>query len=223
MSGSLFALNHLVYAEPYAMNEKKKLLITVAVVVVAVLLEGVFIYLGMKTAGDFPFDGPDGLVAKIDGKVRQIKAQQDKFAEIPAAEVKLKGLRSEQVLAMHLLPKEQTPTKYVQYFREIGKEAGVEIVRLYTKQPKAASDASPFGNTGSFEEWDFDMNLKGTFNQIVQFVNGMEQFELPDSGRRFFAIKDIDIVAEDNGMTVSGVSRVRILLQTYRYTAEDEK
>lgn len=225
------------------MNPKQSMRIMVALLAVVFLGGLYYLYTQVKTAGDrWPsLNAPGSLTARINGLQKDIADLKKEVDQIPAAREELAALQVEYELAARVLPSESTPDQLIGAIRTKAQQAGVEPSKLtptVVKPRAAASRRRGQQATGKFEEWRFSLTIAGSYDQIANFINRMEEFESNDpqrvgAERRFFQVQSIDIAAAGNGLAsltpASEADRINrrhicnLVMQTYRYTGEDQK
>jgi Tfp pilus assembly protein PilO len=160
--------------------------------------------------------------------------------QIAAAREELASVQAEYQLGSRVLPSESTPDQLLGAIRTKAQQAGVipsqlrpDVVRQGSAGGRRGGKQAP---TGKFEEWRFNLTISGSYDQIANFINRMEEFESNDpqrvgAERRFFQVQSVEITAAGNGLAnlTSGTQAVgkspghecRLMMQTYRYTGDD--
>lgn len=210
----------------------KKQLTIVMGVLGALLLGGLYyLYTQIGTAGDmWPAEGePNNLTFDINKLQKEISALREEVNKIPSAKERLEVLRVEYDLATRVLPRESNPDQLIAAIRTKATQANVIPLSLV---PRVGGGARVKGRArAAFQEWSFSLSIRGSYDQIGAFVNRMEEFESNDPSRvgsekRFFEVRDIEIVSEGNGMAGLGGQNpalghtCNLVMLTYRYTGE---
>jgi hypothetical protein len=207
------------------MEEKKKLLITIAVTAVLVLafLGGVIYQ--MRSLGVSPLDHP----ASLRGQIRSLHKQSQQLeqrvkVELPAKRAERDSLLGMKELAAELLPRRIATEQINRFVREKADLALVAVTDFELSQPRRQRGAAG----GPAEEWEVDLELYGTYDQVALFVNYMENFELRGANvgaegqdnvvHRFFAVKSMNLIAQEEGMSTGGTHNVNLVLSTYRFS-----
>lgn len=189
-----------------------------------------YLYMLIGEAGDFwPAENEPGTLTRDVGNLKDENSRlSQEVAKIPAAKEELEKISVDYDLATRVLPRESSPDQLIAAIRTKAAQAGVSPTSL---QPSI--DAG--GRGGSFETWRFSITLTGNYDQLATFINRMEEFESADaastgSEKRFFEVKNLTIIAEQNGMAnlgsnaISGPDAIKhactLVMQTYRYTGE---
>ena len=211
----------------------KKTLITV----LALLIVGgaVYLYTLIGKAGDmWPAKNKPGSltrsVATLQGQVQTLRVEVQR---IPEAQEKLQTITVEYDLATRVLPRESSPDQLVAAIRIKAEQAGVIPDRL---TPAVSAVTGGSRGSGSFEIWRFNLDIRGSYDQIATFINYMEEFEDSNPNRsgsekRFFEVEQIRLNSKSNGMSflepeyIEGPeSFVRhtcnLVMQTFRYTGQ---
>ncbi|MDR1519329.1 MAG: type 4a pilus biogenesis protein PilO [Planctomycetota bacterium] len=205
---------------------------------------GYYLWTQLVAAGDsWPYENePGSLTAANNALQNEVRRLQEDAKKIPAANESLKTVKADYDLATLVLPRENTPDQLVAAIRTKAEQAGVVLIKLVPSRVGATQGAgarAPQRGRGAqaaaFEEWNFSLNIRGTYDQIASFVNHMEEFESSDpnvagSEKRFFQVRDIDITADQGGLGFFGVAgagpstsprqrhECSLVMQTYRYT-----
>ncbi|MCL2000544.1 MAG: type 4a pilus biogenesis protein PilO [Planctomycetes bacterium] len=202
----------------------------------------VYLFLQIKEAGDFwPYNNEPGtLTHEVNQLTDEVQRLQVEVARIGPAREQLEAIRIEHELASTVLPRESSPDQLVAAIRIKAQQAGVIPDRLIPSAARAPQQPRGGGARragGAFEEWNFSLTIRGTYDQIASFVNRMEEFESVDAEKtgtekRFFQVQDIEITAEENGLANLGAAAASgpegrkghqciLLMQTYRFTGSE--
>lgn len=218
------------------MGKKQLMLIMggLGVVLVALLA---FLYFQISEAGDMwpAHNEPGTLTADVNRLNRDIAGLRDEVKKIPPAKERLESLQVEYDLSTRVLPRESSPDQLLAAIRTKAHQAGVVPARLVPRvsSPRTSGRRSS-AMTPTFEEWWFDLEISGTYDQIGTFVNLMEEFDSSDGSRmgsekRFFEVRTIDIASELSGLRGLGGSRIaelkghhcKLTMLTYRYSSRE--
>ncbi|MFW5856535.1 MAG: hypothetical protein ACOCX4_01545 [Planctomycetota bacterium] len=205
------------------MEEKKKLIITAAIVgFVCLLLVGALAY-QVHVLGEAPLAHEESLLAEIDRlETQKAGLEQRVNVELPARRQELESLKGLATLAGQLLPDEIRPEDLLRFVREKAEQALIGIHKSEIVQPRQRPG---FGQTATdpWEERVLKLELLGDYDSLGLFINYLETFEMagPDGKpvRRFFAVKDLQIEAEDDGLVEDGEHEITLEVSTYRYKA----
>ncbi len=212
------------------MGKSKNILIFVAVLILALIGEGVGLYFQLRHVGWGPLARyPQSLKAKKDGFQRRINDAQAKIDQIPGREEELATLEKDEKVADQLLPRASRPDELLQFIRRKAKEANVSpqsITPSVSGVGGGSAPSSPFGGPGDaggskYQKWSFAIVIKGTYDEIGTFVNKMEEFEISLEGsppeKRFFRVTSLDIAATDGGMSEGVRHTCNLQVETFRY------
>ncbi|MBN2713371.1 MAG: hypothetical protein JXR97_13205 [Planctomycetes bacterium] len=213
------------------MNETKKLVITIVAVAILVLGLLGWTYVQMATIGQEPFKGEDSIAYKIDTTNVAIGEAQKKIDQIEPKKEEYEKLLVVQDDANQLLPKKRDPAELLNYITQKAKEAKVDAQDVTPKKAKAKGSSGFSGRGASssgdkFEEWLYEMKVKGTYDEIATFINKMEEFEIREEGeeprKRFFAVKEIKLKAQDSGLVEGDAKHTaELVMVTYRYKGDE--
>ncbi|MDR0362692.1 MAG: type 4a pilus biogenesis protein PilO [Planctomycetota bacterium] len=222
------------------MNAKKRLQIYGVLFLIALSGGLYYLYTQISQAGDrWPaLDAPGSLTDTAARLTRDISALRTEVLQINPAREELAALQVEYELAARVLPTESTPDQLIGAIRTKAQQAGVtpsSLTPTVARQAQAQGGRARSGQRQSaqkFEEWKFSLTLNGSYDQIANFINRMEEFESNDAQRmgaerRFFQVSSVEITAADNGMAALGAAGIqgghacKLEMQTYRYTGED--
>ncbi|MCC8165095.1 MAG: type 4a pilus biogenesis protein PilO [Planctomycetes bacterium] len=208
-------------------NRFFKVFILLGVIIVACT---VYLYMLVSEAGDMwpAYQKPGTLtqqLAALDNEVMGLRLQ---VAQIPARQEILEALKVEYEYGSRILPRESSPDQLIAAIRTKAQQSGITPNRL---QPSIASGSA--GQGANFEIWRFSLSLQGDYDQIATFINRMEEFDSPDAERtgsekRFFEVREINIVAQDQGLANLGADAggapvqhaCNLVMQTYRFIGQ---
>ena len=204
------------------MKEGVKLGITIAAFVVITLGLLVWLYFQVAYIGWEPFKGEESLARQMEKLDARMQVAQEKIAEIPEKEAEMRRLSDADRSARQLLPRKRHTDELLQAIERKAKESGVLPIAMRPERARGQGMAA-----GDYEEMSFSIEILGTYDQIGTFVNKMEEFEIRGEDnrleKRFFAVKDIDLEAQEDGLNRHGILKCSLIMQTYRYTGlEDE-
>jgi Tfp pilus assembly protein PilO len=217
------------------MSETKRLLITVVLVVVVVLAEIAGLYFILARVGGIFFTPDDSLTAEIQRLETDIQAERERAAQIPgflAAEAQLQPVLGE---SMQLVPMHSPTDTLVRYIRQKAEEAGLRVTLVRPSRvggetggppvffgPQNAQAEQPQGP--SYDEWNYQIRVHGSFDAIASFINLMEEFEIrTPTGQtvsRFFAVKQIEMTVPESGLEPGRDLTCELVMRTFRYTGE---
>lgn len=210
------------------MNEQKKMLLTVAVFGLIAIGLLVVLYLQMGHIGIGPFQGPESLTTRIEQQQQRLKEAQSKIDQIPDREKELQNLTRIQKKVDQLLPKESTPEQLLLYIQKKAEESGVTPLDIKPAKSRGTARVGGRGRGASqqlYEEWTYEMQLLGTYDQLGRFINLIEEFQITAPGgqpeERFFNVKELEISADSGGITEGGRHECKLVIQTFRYTGQD--
>jgi hypothetical protein len=204
------------------MEEKKKALVTLAVMAgVALILVGVQVYL-MSQLGVAPLDGEESLKTKIKGMESE-KSRLEKIQEVtlPQKEEELDKLMSVSADAIELLPDEVKPEQVMEFIIAKAFEAQVNLLDYSEAKKRRAFSAFGRGPSNPWEEIKFELILSGTYDQLALFINYIEIFEMQGpEGKpisRFFAVENPEIEVRQKGVHETGFHEMKVEIVTYKF------
>ncbi|MCX7934021.1 MAG: type 4a pilus biogenesis protein PilO [Planctomycetota bacterium] len=209
------------------MNERTKLLLTIGISIALALALCALLYLPMSKIGIWPFMSETSLRAQQAKLAAEASALREKInRDLPQAKAELEKLRPMYETAVLILPQERRPEDLLGAINAKASEAGVTTISLspgaVTAKGGAAEGRQIAGKkavaAATHEEWSFKIELLGTYDQIATFINKMENFETAE-GKRFFAVSDFSIEADNKGLTEEGRHKCSLSMVTYRYAA----
>lgn len=206
------------------MEEAKKLLLTI------VVFGGIIFLLAAVQVYQLAVYGW-GFIAFEDALTLQVEEQQTKLGKLirrntierDKATKELETLEGMKEVALQLMPDELKTRELVGAISNKGKGLVLvnEIKPVENKSKTTVRRRGPAVASDPYEAVVYEMELRGSFDEIATFINVMEMFELSDeegkSKKQFFAVQDIEIEADQEGLTKSGSHTVNLKLVTYRY------
>lgn len=212
------------------MNEKTKFLVTLGAIFGILLLMLVGFYFQLARYGWGPFigkynpKGKNSLQAEIAELNKRMQKADADIAQIVPLQDAIKAMEPDKKVAEQLLPNVITADQIADAIREKAKSSGVFPKRVNARKP---SGGGRFGGVSEdFEEWDYSIEVTGTYNQIGTFINKMEEFEVAGEGgkmqRRFFAVKEVDVKPGSSATLFDGAEhKCSIVMLTFKYTGEE--
>lgn len=206
--------------------KKSKMPVFIGLFCIVVAGLAYYLYTLIDEAGDmWPSLNKPGSLTQINTQLeREVQNLRLEVAKIPEAEEQLAQIMVDFDLATRVLPRESSPDQLIAAIRTKAQQAGVAPSNL---QPSIAKGRGPF------EVWRFALNLQGSYDQIANFVNRMEEFDSADasqtgSEKRFFELISINMSSQQNGLANLGPGSGRnpilhsctLTMQTYRYLGD---
>ena len=192
------------------MNESQKLMITIGVFSGVSLILLVWLFITVRAIGYEPFRHEESLREKIDIAQQKENALKTENT-VKRAQVKeeLDRLEKDRDFVNQLLPREHKPEELVDFITKKAIKTDVNLMRIVPKKEKKRSRRRG-GSADPYEEWIYNMEIVGTYDQIAAFINEMEEFLIKDESTgatetRYFDVKKLDIEAEEDGLVESGI------------------
>jgi hypothetical protein len=206
------------------MEEKKKFIITISAVSTGVLvLLGVMLY-QFSVLGVSFMKGPNSLTTKVDKVEKNIVRIEGRLeVELPAKKQEREDIRRNEGMAKQLLPTSIAPEKLLRFIHAKAELALIDLVAIKAVVTKKAN-TNPFAMGAKKENWEeivYKTKLLGTYDQLALFINYLEMFEIPGKDgkpvKRLFAVKDLKIKAEDDGIIEGGRHDITLDISTYTF------
>ncbi len=202
------------------MEEKKKLVITIAITLFMVLLfTGILLY-QFSVLGVTPMKGVKSLTTVIEKKEKELNALKARISvELPQRKMEMTKLQPLAKEANQLLPKSVTVEELLKFINSKAELALVDVTSIADKKVKPKTSMFGVASTKNFDEIEYTMNMTGTLDEIALFINYMEMFEIKGKSgnleKRLFSVKDLKIKAAKSGLTEGGRHKVTMKMSTY--------
>ena len=177
-------------------EEKKKFLIIGILSAVLLFLDIFFVIRPL-------FHKSSDLKMRIVAVEKNIDDVTQNISTLPKTEKKLEDLKSEQALYEKSFPKEEEVPSLLESLSRVAASSSVDIIAI---KPIKIEPNYIEKNPKPFHEIPIELQAKGGYHQIGQFINKLERLD------RFMEVKDLKI-SQDN--TTPRRHYLKLLLSTY--------